>query len=334
MIFDKYFDKVVIINLPDKNERLDRCVKELKEKGLCESPTVFRAIHGDSVGVSDWFKWGGGAWGCFLSHSRIIEDFCMDFNFRKEDKSSFPERKILILEDDVIFCDNTKEKFEKFVKEIPNDWGQFYLGGQHTMSPQLVSSSIYNCRSVNRTHAYAVRGSIAKQFHKHITYSPDYRGANHHIDHQIEVAHRRGDWKTYAPFRWIAGQGENKSDINGRQHPNKWWDWEVEEIKLNIPFIIIDCDPEPFKKFLHYGYNLDDDGQTVKGLSSSGYGSDFIKNINNLFKQAWDQRSLPSAKNMTDMQIQKLSLTRRSGTLKLSEVKNDLKNIINKCYGL
>jgi hypothetical protein len=128
------------------------------------------------------------------------------------------------MEDDIIFKDNALQKLNEFMEVVPDDWGQIYLGGQHRKTK--VETGLTNVvigKSVNRTHAYAVNKSTFEQLYRHISYATDYRKTNKHIDHQLELAHRREDWKVYCPEEWIVGQRAGSSNINGRVNKTKFW---------------------------------------------------------------------------------------------------------------
>jgi len=70
---------------------------------------------------------------------------------------------------------------------------------------------------------YAVNQSTFTDLYRHISYATDYRNTNKHIDHQLEVAHRRKDWPVYCPADWIAGQREGSSNISGRVSKTMFW---------------------------------------------------------------------------------------------------------------
>ncbi len=84
------------------------------------------------------------------------------------------------------------------------------------------SKHIVKCNSVNRTHAYAVsRHSIHAVYH-HVSYMADYH-SHKHIDHQLELAHRRGDWNVYSPAKWICGQRASTSNVSGQTTKDTTW---------------------------------------------------------------------------------------------------------------
>lgn len=292
MIFDDFFESVVVISLRDKRKRADQCLKQLQDYNLSGNARVVEAIHGQTVGVPSWFKWGAGAWGCLLSHMRVLQDFSMAENYR-----GISHNSMLVLEDDAIFEPNSYEIFKRFSKNIPNDWGQLYLGGQHTLAPKVINDCVVQCQSVNRTHAYAVNaGSVAK-ISQHITDFPNYFPTNskNHIDHQLEKAHRKGLWKVYAPKRWIVGQGAHRSDISQRSKPDLWWDWDFGDQPYQQEVIInLTKNKKYIGPFFNYGTNVAEDGVTAtifkKDESSPKALRAFVRS---LIDESWSRRQTP-----------------------------------------
>ena len=217
-----WFDRVYVINCAHRPDRLEETKKHLEETGMADNDKVhyYPAIIGDWVThPADWGS-GRGAWGCLRSHQRILEDVIQD----RDDRHMMTLNNVLILEDDVIFRDDPLTRLNEFMEDVPEDWGQIYLGGQHrrnhgeTDSPNVIIGN-----SINRTHAYAVNQSIFTQLYRHISYASDYKNTNKHIDHQLEVAHRRKDWNVYCPADWIAGQREGSSNISGKVSKTMFW---------------------------------------------------------------------------------------------------------------
>lgn len=253
-----------MINLPYKEDRKIRLSRHLEEMGLAAPGDItwVRAISGEMCPPPAYFKAGGGAWGCLQSHLRIVQDATMD-----------KLENYLVLEDDVVFHEQSGHILERFWKEVPEDWGQIYLGGQYLRDPEPVDGAplVFRCRNVNRTHAFALRRDAFRSFQQHISHAPDYisNGA-WHIDHQLGMAHERGDWNVYTPAWWIAGQEEGASDISGRVNPRNWWNYKGFGSKL--PFIFLDVDSlaessrEDLKRYLHCGYNLKEQGWEDIGL--------------------------------------------------------------------
>jgi GR25 family glycosyltransferase involved in LPS biosynthesis len=217
-----WFDRVYVINCAHRLDRLEDTKRHLEETGMADNDKVhyYPAIIGDwTTHPADWGS-GNGAWGCLRSHQRILEDVL----HTRDDGGEMTLNNVLILEDDVIFKEEPLKKLNEFMEDVPDDWGQIYLGGQHRRKKgKTESTNVVIGNSINRTHAYAVNKSTIKELYRHISYATDYRNTNKHIDHQLEVAHRRKDWRVYCPKEWIAGQREGNSNINGRFNKTNFW---------------------------------------------------------------------------------------------------------------
>lgn len=247
------FDRVFIVHLPHHELRKERLIRNLTETGIADPEKVqwVRAIYGDWCGVPGWFNAGGGAWGCLQSHLRIVQDAIMD------GLTSY-----CVLEDDVVFHERSPEMLDRLMKYVPKDWGQIYFGGQHLKEPVPLDGnpSVYQCRNVNRTHAFALHQRAFRDFQMHIMNAPDYIGRKSwHIDHQLGIAHENRFWNTYAPAWWLAGQQDGDSSISGRNNPRFWWYSSLHSRKL--PFVYIDADASPevyslLEGKVHFGNNL------------------------------------------------------------------------------
>lgn len=217
-----WFDRVYIINCANRSDRRERVLAELKESGMADTEKViiYPGIIGDWVNHPAGWGGGRGAWGCLQSHRRIMEDVM----HVRDDRDVMVLESVLILEDDVYFIGNALSALNEFMPLVPDDWGQIYLGGQHQ---QPVSSTgipgLMRGVSVNRTHAYAINTAYISRIYCHVSYAPDYAGTKKHIDHQLELAHRRKDWPVYCPEMWIVGQEAGQSNVSGRINERKIW---------------------------------------------------------------------------------------------------------------
>lgn len=202
------FDRVVLINLERRPDRLERFRTRQAEAGWrLGEPEVFRAIDGNRVGVPPHFVSGGGAWGCLRSHVAVLERAVMD-----------RVNTLLVFEDDVTWkADDGWDRLGAFLASVPPAWDQLMLGGQHMAPPVPVEGrpGVVRCVNCQRTHAYALRGGALRDLLK------VWYGCNRHIDHVM------GPWQggreVYAPERFVFGQSEGKSDINGANNPPKFW---------------------------------------------------------------------------------------------------------------
>ena len=213
------FDRVYVINCPHRTDRLQSLEDNIKATGIadCSKMHVFAGVRGELSPPPKYWGASVGAWGCFQSHRRLVEDVL------NEDNDSIDS--ILILEDDACFPETALKRVNEFMQNVPDDWDQLYLGGQHRVKPiETETEGILRGISINRAHAYALNCKVYKKFYSHINYSPNYYGKkNHHFDHQLEIAHRKQDWNVYCPSVWLAGQCAGKSDICSDHLESRIW---------------------------------------------------------------------------------------------------------------
>lgn len=217
-----WFDRVYIINCAHRPDRLATLMEHIQLTGMAdvEKLHVFSAIIGDYTGHPAGWGGGNGAWGCLQSHRRLLEDVM----HTRDERGDMALESVLILEDDCFFVDGALEKLNDFMPNVPSDWGQIYLGGQHRRRPESTGfSGVRIGTSVNRTHAHAVSRTHIRRIYHHISYMMDYNGTNKHVDHQLELAHNRKDWPVYCPDQWIAGQEAGTSNISGKTNPRQLW---------------------------------------------------------------------------------------------------------------
>lgn len=217
-----WFDRVFVLNCAHRKDRLEKVRGGLVDGGLVDwdKVIVFPAVIGAyTTCPADW-KSGRGAWGCRASHSRICEDVL----HHRDSKCDLIWKNYLVLEDDVEFLPGALENLNLFMAQVPADWDQIYLGGQHCRPPEKTPNDrVIIGRSVNRTHAYALSSKNYTRFYRHINHAVSYRGNRWHIDHQLEIAHQMRMWKTYCPDRWLCGQAAGKSDISEREVKAEVW---------------------------------------------------------------------------------------------------------------
>lgn len=209
------FERVYCVTLDRRPDRWRQFVARWPDKLPIPTPLRFAAIDGRKSPPPEWWRMGGGAWGCYRSHLSIIER-CL-----QENVSS-----VLLLEDDALLCDGFHAKFTQFMDHVPDDWEMLYLGGQHLGAaanpPLRVNEWVYRPFNVNRTHAFALAGNGLRRVYRWLNATTDW-AKKHHIDHHLGRLHKRRDMPIYCPKEWLVAQGENRSNIAGKTFPTRFW---------------------------------------------------------------------------------------------------------------
>jgi len=204
------FDHVYAINLSRRTERWEAFVQKIPADWPFRFPERYAAIDGGLATPPDWWKDGGGAWGCYKAHLRILED-CLSNEINS----------VLILEDDAICIDGFTEKVQDFWKHLPEDWEMVYLGGQHIQEnlglPRKINEWVYHPFNVNRCHCYGLRGRrMIEKAYKHLHNYTEWK-VPHHVDHYLGELHKQMTTGLYVPKEWLVAQSEGKSDICGKE---------------------------------------------------------------------------------------------------------------------
>jgi hypothetical protein len=189
---------VVVINLARRSERLAR-FKRLFVDWPFKTPRRFEAIDGLRMKLPAGKNRGAGAWGCMLSHQAVLA-------------RAIAEKvgSLFVLEDDAYPVPDFAARAANFLARAPGDWDCLMFGAEHLAIPIAVAPGIVRCMGANRTHGFAVRGSmmpILLAFWKH------YQAE--HCD--IVLASLMRHFKVYAPDPFLIGQDAGHSDITGRE---------------------------------------------------------------------------------------------------------------------
>lgn len=199
--------KWYLLNLDRRPDRLKEATEQLQKAGI--EFTRFPAVDGKKLPLPSNEKNGAGAFGCRLSHLRILEDAI-----------THGLDCVGILEDDIVIADpdNFRTRLDEAFNKLPKAWDMLYLGGQHRKpaTPTGVEG-IVRCEDCHRTHSYIVRGKAIKRLY-------DIWSTNTgHVDHILGRGYFK-ELKAFAVTPWLTGQGESKSDINGREQKERWWE--------------------------------------------------------------------------------------------------------------
>ena len=120
MRVNDFFDKVIVINLDRRTDRMEKLSPQLEKLDI--QYERFSAVDGKQLGI-DPIVAG------LQSHLQVMKQIA--------------GQKVLILEDDAQFVEDFNEKFEKVMQTLPEDWDIFYLGA-------LVPKEVGLVRMVNR----------------------------------------------------------------------------------------------------------------------------------------------------------------------------------------
>lgn len=105
MKVNEYFDRVVVINLDRRTDRMEKLVPQLEKLGI--EYERHSAVDGKELGINPIFAGT-------MSHVQVLK--------------KYQDKKILVLEDDALFVDDFNEKFEEVMQTLPKDSDIFYLG--------------------------------------------------------------------------------------------------------------------------------------------------------------------------------------------------------------
>ncbi len=191
------FDQVVVINLARRSERMAR-FRQRFQIWPFKTPQRFEAIDGFRQTIPANWTAGPGAWGCRLSHMRILDSAI------SEGVSS-----LLVLEDDAMPAANFLTRAVEFLANAPIDWDCLMLGAEHLERPIEIRPGIVRCIHSNRTHAYAIRGRMMP-----VLLEMWKRCDTDHCD--IVLASLMPLFNVYAPNPPLIGQDAGLSDVTER----------------------------------------------------------------------------------------------------------------------
>ena len=156
MKVNDFFDKVMVINLDRRTDRMEKLVPQLEKLDI--QYKRFSAVDAKKLDIDPVVAG-------LRSHLQVMKQIA--------------GQRVLILEDDAQFVEDFNEKFEKVMQTLPEDWDIFYLGA-------LVPKDVGLIRMVNRhwgiqvlttgTQAYCINPSRLEYF---ISKLEDY---NYYID--------------------------------------------------------------------------------------------------------------------------------------------------------
>ena len=154
--------KIFCLTLKDTPKRREYAEQHFKENGL--DVEFFEGINGTTFGLRttipykddntegyDYFI-SSGHIGCILSHLMLWKTL-----------QYLPYEEIIILEDDVILCNNFINKLNVYKSQLPNDW-QYVFVGHCCLPPEnyhikVTENIITTTHPPMCTHAYMIKKS-------------------------------------------------------------------------------------------------------------------------------------------------------------------------------
>jgi GR25 family glycosyltransferase involved in LPS biosynthesis len=142
MRINEYFDKVVVINLDKRTDRLEKISKQLDELGIVFER--FSAIDGTGKNPM------------LANRDSHVEVWKQNLG-----------KKVLILEDDAYFVEGFQERFDEVIQTLPENWDVFYLGAlldKKTGKVIKVNNDWYRQIVSTGTQAYCLHPDMMQYF--------------------------------------------------------------------------------------------------------------------------------------------------------------------------
>ena len=215
------FDKIFLISLTKKrSNRVAEFMDHLPHDWNMGKISVFDAIDGDNEELPLWWpKNMKGSYGCLKSHLSILNSIV-----------SQNLLNTLIMEDDAIFCDNFIQRLEDVCRDLPDDWEQLYLGGQHLAKFKVINKYLVRGENINRTHCYIIRNKHTAQKMINYLIDKDFWIKNlihkrYHIDYAYGTMHKNNNIVAYASLPFLSGQKSTQFSDTGSSisSVNRWW---------------------------------------------------------------------------------------------------------------
>jgi len=180
MKVNEFFNKVILINLDRRVDRLKDVTQELDNLEITYER--ISAVDAIELGIAPKDA-------CRASHIKALE---------------MAEGNTLILEDDATFMPNFLESFTRFTENLPKLWDIIYLGA-HIGTSESVNNYMVRGLITSSTHAYCINP-------KRITEMLDIaRNTTDHID--VAYAREHPRMKAYVAQPTLVKQKPSFSDL-------------------------------------------------------------------------------------------------------------------------
>lgn len=154
-MLNKYFDKIYLINLDRRKDRLESSQKEFDriDSTFTRFPAIDGALLDIKIETPDNIRWNKAAYALVKTTINLLDDAI-------ENKYN----RILIFEDDIEFNPIFDITVEKYLNTLPNKYDLAFLGITHTASPTLFNPYWEKIRSCVSCHAYSISKHMFKPY--------------------------------------------------------------------------------------------------------------------------------------------------------------------------
>lgn len=168
-MLEKYFDKIYVLNLKRRDDRLSIMKKRLAFSEI-SNYEIFQAVDGNiiqkvwkSFFEKNHFFSNPNYLACAISHLSIYNDALTK-----------GYKRILIVEDDVKILVNANKHFAKFQNDIPAEWDLLYLGfiplsddctrwDYNVFSNRFISSQVFLAKNLWGLYGYGIGEDLMKE---------------------------------------------------------------------------------------------------------------------------------------------------------------------------
>ncbi len=219
MTVAEYFDRIYVVNLPERTDRRRRVMAQIQQAGLGAFPGKVELFPAVKVGDADGFM-NAGLRGCFLSHYTIIQR-----------AKAAGLKRVLVVEDDLVIPSAFRESEAGVVEALETqDWGFAYLGHVLPATRQQFPAVMEEHRGpVLQTHFYGVNGPVfdrlLEYMHGVLTWPRhDPRGSRISPDGAFSMFRDLNpDVRTLVAQPNLGEQGSSASDIMPRWFDRIGW---------------------------------------------------------------------------------------------------------------
>lgn len=190
MKVNEYFDRVVVINLDRRTDRMEKLGAQLDELGIKHER--FSAVDAQELGIKGYIAGT-------MSHVEVWK--------------KYDGQKILILEDDALFCENFNHKFTEVMRTLPSNWDIFYLGvllpNRTGKVDDIGNPHWYKQVMSTGAQAYCISPKRMKTFYDEVKDKPWY------IDVELRVLAEQ--YNAYVTQPNLVTQFPSYSDLRGKE---------------------------------------------------------------------------------------------------------------------